>query len=119
MRLTGAARLLLQNALWRVTGLAVAGRAVVRTLGSPDDDLRTMAGILLARAGRRAVPLLAEALRRRENLPLVLAVLGDIGDWRLEPELVQLGQDRDPAVAEAARDALRVLEARQRATAAQ
>jgi hypothetical protein len=55
------------------------------------------------------VPLLEDAVRRRENLPLVLAVLGDIGDRRVEADLVRLRQDRDPAVARAAHDALRVL----------
>jgi HEAT repeat protein len=114
MRWASAARLFVQNALWRATGLPSAGRALIRALGSEDEDVRAIAGMFLAQARERAVPFLEEALRVRESLPMVLAILGDIGDRRFEPELVRLSQDRDPAVAKAARDALRVLGARQR-----
>ncbi len=95
--------------IWRSTGLRAAGRALVRALGSDDEDLRTIAGMFLVKAGKDAEPLLEEALERRENLPMVLWVLGDIGDRRLEPEIRQFSDDRDPRVAGAARDALRGL----------
>jgi hypothetical protein len=113
MRLAGAARLFAHSALWRITGLKVSGRALVRALGFPDEDLRTLAGMFLAQAGRKSEPLLQEALSRRENLPMVLAILGDIGDRKFEPDLIRFSRDGDPAVAKAAQDALRVLDARQ------
>jgi len=56
-------------------------------------------------------PLLREALRRRESLTLVLTILGDIGDRRVEPDLLHFARDDDPKVAEAAREALRLLNA--------
>ncbi len=104
-------RLFLYNTLWRGTGLRAAGRALVRALGSPDEDLRTIAGMFLVQAGKRGVPLLEEALAKRETLPLILSILADIGDEKLEPELRQFTYDRDPVVAKAAQDALRVLAA--------
>ncbi len=67
--------------------------------------------MFLVQAGKRAEPLLEEALRRRDNLPMVLSVLASIGDRKFEPELREFSLDRDPKVAQAARDALRVLEA--------
>lgn len=106
-----AARLFAYNALWRHTGLRSAGRALVCALESPDEDLQTIAGTFLAQAGKKAEPLLQEALNRRTSLPMILTILGDIGDWTLEPQLRQFSKDRDPEVAQAAQDALRLLEA--------
>jgi hypothetical protein len=73
--------------------------------------------MLLVQAGRRAEPLVAEAIRRREGLPTVLLIAGDIGAVRLEPELRRLTGDADPEVAQAARDGLRILAAQQAARA--
>ena len=112
MDLAGVARVHASNALWRATGSRPAGRALVRALAAGDENVRTSAGMLLVKAGKRAEPLLAEALARRENLPLVLTILGDIGDRDLEPQLRRLSEDNDPRVARAARDALRVIDAR-------
>jgi hypothetical protein len=105
----GAASLFLRKSLWRIAGMQSAGRALVRALGDPDEDLRVMAGMFLVQAGSKAEPLLEEALKRRENLPLVLSVLADIGNRRFETEIRQFVQDGDPQVAKAAQDALRLL----------
>jgi hypothetical protein len=110
MHVAGAARLVACRALWRATGLRAAGRALVRALGSRDEDLRTLAGMLLVKEGQHAEPLLHEAMHRRENLPMVLWVLGSIGDKELESEIREFSRDRDPSVARAAQDALRVLD---------
>jgi hypothetical protein len=106
-----AARLYLLRSLWTATGLRSAGRALVRALGSPDEGVRTVAGMLLVQAGHRAEPLLEEAIRRRQHLPLVLLIAGDIGAARLEPDLRRLAGDPDPEIARAARDGLRILAA--------
>ncbi len=113
MKLVAAARLFTCNVLWRLVRLPAAGRALVRALGSSDEDLRTIAGMFLVQAGKRSQPLLEKALRRRENLPMVLSILASIGDKKFEPELREFSLDRDPQVAQAARDALRVLAAHQ------
>ncbi len=114
MRLDAVARVWLQSLVWRATGWRPAGRAVVRALESPDPNVRTIAGMLLVRAGPRAEPLLLEAVAARRSLPLVTQILADIGDPRLEPTLVALSRDHDPEVARVAREALRVLAARPR-----
>lgn len=103
------AGVLTNRALFSTTGLRPAGRALVRALGSPDEEVRTIAGMSLVQTGRRSEPLLEEAAARRENLPLVLTVLGGIGNPASEPMLAHFADDPDPEVAQAARDALRTL----------
>jgi len=105
------ARLYGLRSLWLATGLRSAGRALLAALGSRDEGVRTVAGMLLAKAGRRAEPLIAEAIRRRQSLPLVLVIAGDIGAAALEPELRRLAADPDPDVARAAQDGLRIMAA--------
>src|SRR5947209_3271060 len=114
MDLAGSAQVFVTNAVWRASGLRSAGRSLVEALGSPDENVRTIAGMFLVKAGKKSEPLLREALERREHLPLVLSILGDIGDPNFEPELRRFSQDPDPEAAKAARDALRVLERKQR-----
>lgn len=109
MRIAGAARLIAHQAAWRGTGMRAAGRALVRALDSPDPDLRTMAGMFLVQAGERSVPLLIEAVAHREGLPTALSVLADIGDPRAQAVIGGFVSDPDPAVADAASEALRVL----------
>lgn len=113
MRVAETVKLGVDSAVWRLTGSAAAGRRVVRALASSDPTVRTLAGMQLVQGGQRAEPLLREALARRDGLPLVLAVLGDVGTRAVEPELLSFSRDPDPAVAESARQAIRVLQARQ------
>jgi HEAT repeat protein len=106
-----AARLYALKLLWNATGLRPAGRALLDALGSPDDDVRTVAGMFLVQSGKRAEPLIAQAIAQREHLPTVLVIAGDIGASALEPELRRFTTDSDPGVARAAHDALRILAA--------
>jgi hypothetical protein len=96
----------------------MAGRGVVQALSSTDPTTRTMAGMLLVRAGNRSRPLLREALAARQALPMVLPILADIGDQESRPAVSALARDPDPAVAGAAREAMRVLDARRRRSSA-
>ncbi len=105
-------RLALCASTWRVTGLNAAGRVLLRALGSPNENVRTTAGMFLVKVGKKSEPLLLEALHRRESLPLVITILADIGSRQLEPEIRELSHDQDPQVARAAEDALRLLTAR-------
>jgi hypothetical protein len=109
MWILGAIGLFVCTAVWRATRLRPLGRLIVKTLGSNNENLRTIAGISLTKAGLMAEPLLKEALRRSENLPIVLTILAGIGDKRVEPEIRRFSGHEDPQVAEAARQALRVL----------
>ena len=107
------ARLYALKSVWSSTGLRSAGRALVDALGSPDAGVRTIAGMFLVQAGKRAEPLVEEAIHRRANLPTVLVIAGDIGAARLEGELRRLTADADPQVAKAAQHGLRILAAHQ------
>lgn len=113
MVLARAVWLFVSNVVWRLGGLRAAGRVLVRALGSKDETTRTIAGMLLVQAGKKSAPLLQEALDKRENLPVVLTVIGSLGDGKFEPELRRFSRDADPDVARAAKDALQNIEARQ------
>jgi hypothetical protein len=106
------ARLFALKEAWRLARLRPAGRALVRALSSPDEDERTVAGMFLVQSGKRAEPLVEEAIRRRQNLPTMLVIAGDIGARKLEPDLRRFTSDADPQVARAAEDALRILATR-------
>ncbi len=106
------ARLYALKSVWNATGLRAAGRALIEALGSPDEGVRTVAGMFLVQSGTRAEPLVEEAIRLRRHLPMVLLIAADIGAVRLEPELRRFAGDADPEVAKAAKDALRLLAAR-------
>jgi hypothetical protein len=113
MRPMQIARLYALKSVWNATGLRSAGRGLVAALGSPDADVRTAAGMFLVQSGKQAEPLVEEAIKRREHLPIVLVIAGDIGATRLEPNLRAFSKDEDPDVARAAQDGLRILAAQQ------
>src|SRR5262245_37406244 len=109
MKLAGAIKLFVCQAMWRGLHLKWAGRALVNALGSDDEDLRVIAGMFLVRSGRRAIPWLGEALVSRRHLPLVVQIIADIKATEFESEVRQLVSDPDPQISEAAQQALRLL----------
>lgn len=109
-----ALRLVTDSIRWRTLGARGAGRRLLRALGSPDESIRQMACILLVRGGRKSQVLLTEALEKGENLPLVLSLLGDVGDEATHLRLERYAHDTDPAVARSAKYALRAMESRLR-----
>jgi HEAT repeat protein len=111
MELSRVAGVFANRALFSATGFRPAGRALVRALGSEDENVRNIASMSLVQSGRRAEAVLQEALDRRETLPLVLSILGDIGDPASEGILSRFTDDSDPEIARSARDALRTLRA--------
>ncbi len=110
------ARLYALKSMWSATGMRSAGRALLDVLGSKDEGIRTVAGMFLVQGGKRAEPIVEEAIRRRQHLPTVLVIAGDIGASRLEPELRRLASDPEPQVAKAATDGLRILQQRGQAS---
>lgn len=109
MKLAESAGVFAAYAVWRTTGSSRAGRTLVDALASSDETNRTVAGILLVRAGGRSVPLLREALARGQSVPMALRLLGDIGARELADEMREYARSEDPAIARAARDALQAL----------
>lgn len=108
---SGAFRVIVWRAVFQATGLSLAGRRLVRALGSRDETVRTVAAMSLVQAGHRSIPLLCESLVRRQHLALALQALGDIGEPRVEPAIAPFAIHPDPEVAQAAKDALRILHA--------
>lgn len=109
MKLGESARVFAAYGAWRLTGSPRASRALVNALASSDETNRTVAGVLLVRAGERSVPPLREALARGQAVPLALRLLGDIGACELTDEIGEYAKSEDPAIARAARDALQAL----------
>ena len=107
-----------EGSLWRATHQHWLGLRLIEGLGEPDENARTIAGIMLAKSGAAAIPVLRYALAQRTNVTEVLTLLGDVGDASVEEELARFASDSDERVARAARDALQVLALRQRGTSA-
>ena len=109
MKIGAAARLFASKAVWGVTGIDAVGRVLVEALNAEDEEVRMIAGILLTRAGRRAEPLLGEALKDGRHVPMVISVLGSIGNPNVLADLRPFARSDDPEVARAARDAIQVI----------
>ena len=90
-------------------GSMAAGRGLLADFASDDETVRTLAGMFLVRNGRRSLPILREALGRREQMPAILTMLGDIATEECADLLRQYAGDRDPEVAASARAALDIL----------
>ena len=101
--------LLADGLLWRVTHLHAAGARLVDALGDSDETARNVAGIMLARGGKAAIPLLQEALAQQRHIPQALTLLGDVGDAAVERDIARFVSHPDARIAQAAGGALRVL----------
>ena len=105
MSAVGAARLLTAGAAWRVAGLGSAGRALVAALGRDDETERTVAGIMLVRAGDRSVPLLADALLAGGSPDDLVGPLTSIGTPAARNALRTVAVSTEPTVGPPAREA--------------
>jgi hypothetical protein len=99
-------------AIWRLVGSKKYGNVLIKQLDSPEETLRMIAGTLLTQAGSRSLPLLRDALERQQNLPMLLTMIGDVGDLDQASLLEHYVGDERSDVAKAAREALRVLSSR-------
>ena len=102
------------GAIWLLTGATAAGGALTRAVTDRDESERTLAGMLLVRAGDRSVPVVTEAiLSGRESIALI-DVLASIGSEAARDALVRVSRAAapavDPVVAAAAAEALRTLD---------
>ena len=115
MQLAKTIALLAEGMLWRITHQPWLGRRLIEGLGNSDENARSVAGIMLAKGGAAAIPILHDALVERNHVAEVLAVLGDVGDASVKDEVARFVSDQDETIARAASDALRVLALRQSA----
>ena len=114
MAAIASAWLLAVGAVWLLTGAAAAGRALTRAITDGGEDERTLAGMLLVRAGDRSVPVVAEAILSGRGSTALIDVLASIGSEAARDALVRVSRAAppavDPAVAAAAAEALRTLD---------
>jgi hypothetical protein len=106
VKLGESAKLFVAGAAWKA-GSQAAGRLLVGGLASTDENNRLIAGMLLVRGGRRAIPLLEQELEHPRNLPMLLHVMGDVAPDAFKDILERFAADSDPQVSRAARDALK------------
>lgn len=97
--------------MWSLTRFDAPGRSLVRALETEDETARTLAGMCLSHAGKQAEPLLLDALQKSNDIPMVITVLGSIGDRSILPQIQPFVTSDDPTIAEAATRAIRVLQA--------
>ena len=109
-----SARILVVGVIWLLTGAAAAGRALTRAITDGGEDERTLAGMLLVRAGDRSVPVVTEAILSGRGSTALIDVLASIGSQAARDALVRVSRAAapavDPAVAAAAAEALRTLD---------
>src|SRR6185312_17342473 len=99
-----AADLYRANMVWKLFGTRASGQRLIEGLSSPNENVRTLAGMFLVQSGRKAIPLLEYELENRRNMPLVLTMLGDIGAAESEGQLRRHLDDPDPEAAKAANE---------------
>jgi hypothetical protein len=111
---TASARLLAVGAIWLLTGAPAAGRALTRAITDRGESERTLAGMLLVRAGDRSVPVVTEAILSGRGSTALIDVLASIGSEVARDALVRVSRVAapavDPVVAAAAAEALRTLD---------
>ncbi len=104
--------------LWRLLRLRWAGRRLIAGLDAGHEETRAVAGMMLAKAGKDALPLLAEAVERRRHLEIVLPILADLGAEQYRPVMEECAAQPNPLLAKTGRDSLKILEHHQQKKAA-
>ncbi len=79
MSLVSSAKIAAASAVWRLTGLESAGRVLVGSVATGDENSQALAGVLLVKAGERSVPLITEALTAGAASTELVDVLASIG----------------------------------------
>jgi hypothetical protein len=109
-----SARVLAAGATWRLTGLAAAGDALLTAATTGDETDRTLAGMLLVKAGNRSVPLVSDAVLTGTGDAELIDVLASIETADARAALARLAQAPPSAIAprtrNAAAEALRTLD---------
>ena len=110
-----SAKLLAVGATWRLTGVPAAGQALLAAVTRGGEAERTLAGILLVKAGDRSVAPLTAAIMAGNTAPGLFDVLASIGTDPARDALVRVAQGSQATVAphtrRAATEALRTLDA--------
>jgi hypothetical protein len=107
-------RVLAAGATWRLTGLASAGDALLDAVAHGEETDRTLAEMLLVRAGDRSVPLVADAVLSGRGDADLVDVLASIDTTDARAALARMAQAPPSTVPArvplAAAEALRTLD---------
>ena len=104
----GLAKVAASAATWRIIGLKSAGRTLIDALASPDENVRTIAGMSLVKGGEKALPLLRDALSQRRALATVITIIGDIGGENAHKDIEPFLNDGDAQVQKATQSVYRL-----------
>ena len=114
MSAAAAAKVVATGTAWRLTGAAAAGRALLTSVTEGGETERTVAAMMLVRAGDRSVPLVAGALLTGSASLGLVEVLGSIGTDDAREALRRVAHPSGSRVVrpvrEAAADTLRTLD---------
>ena len=91
-------RVLAAGATWRLTGLASAGDALLDAVAHGEETERTLAEMLLVRAGDRSVPLVADAVLSGRGDADLVDVLASIDTTDARAALARMAQAPPSAV---------------------
>lgn len=109
-----SARILAAGATWRLTGIAAAGDALLTAVTTGSETERTLAGMLLVKAGNRSVTVVADAVLTGKGAADLVDVLASINTPDARAALVRVAQAPPSTVASqaqcAAAEALRTLD---------
>ncbi|MDN5858221.1 MAG: hypothetical protein L0H84_06310 [Pseudonocardia sp.] len=114
MGAASSAWLLAVGATWRLTGLGGAGAGLVTAVATGGETERTLAGMLLTRAGDRSVPVVATAMMAGRAPAELAAVLAGIDTPAARAALTRAAEasrgEVSPETRDAAEAAVRTLD---------
>jgi len=108
-----AIKLFVFRILWQWFGIRWVGESLISALVSNDENIRTIAGMFLVQTGERSRPIVEASLAENNTLPILLTILGDIGDAGTVRKLELYTHNSDPEIVRAADDALIAIKLRQ------
>jgi hypothetical protein len=100
-----SARILAAGATWRLTGIAAAGDALLTAVTTGSETDRTLAGMLLVKAGNRSVPVVTDAVLTGKGVDDLVDVLASINTADARAALERVAQAPPSTVAAQTKDA--------------
>jgi hypothetical protein len=115
VRVTRALITITWGLVWRLLGLPFAGRRLVARMSDPETEIQGLAAMMLTRAGARSLPLVLKEIAAARNLALALTIVASMDPRPHTALFNRFAAHADPAIAEAARAALALARAVDRA----
>ena len=100
-----SARILAVGVTWRLIGITAAGDALLTAVTTGSETDRTLAGMLLVKAGNRSVPVVTDAVLTGKGAADLVDVLASINTADARAALEMVAQAAPSVVAAQAKDA--------------